>query len=156
MEHTGNARMHHMGITVSDTQATVDFYRLIAEIEVTGPLVKSGPAVDAVTGRQGAVILITFVAFAPFDGRATVIELAEYRGDPEPPLDPVNSRVGAAHPAIVVPSIEEAAARVSDAGYAVTAAPQIATSGPLEGFRYTYVIGPDRVRVELLEEPVTG
>lgn len=144
------AKLHHMGVTVSDTDQAIAFYRLVADVEVTGPLVKRGPAVDAVTGSVGAEILITFIAFP---GGSTVIELAEYRGSTEPRIDPVNSRVGSAHPAIVVPNIDAAIARVTAAGWAATAAPQRATAGPLEGYKYTYVLGPDNLRVELLEAP---
>lgn len=144
------ARVHHMGITVSDTERTVAFYRLLAEVEVTGPLVNRGPAVDAVTGTQGAEIWITFIVF---DGGSTMIELAEYRESTEVPLDPVNSRVGATHPAIIVPDIEAAIASVVAAGYSVTAPAQRAKGGPIRDFLYTYVIGPDQLRVELMQEP---
>lgn len=144
------ARLHHMGITVSNTDETVRFYRALTEVSVEGPFVKSGPAIDATVGVEGAEIWITFVAFE--DGDA-VIELAEYRGNTEEPLDPVNSRVAATHPAILVPDMDDTIARLATRGYHATAAPAVATSGPIEGFRYVYVIGPDALRVELLEAP---
>lgn len=143
------ARLHHMGITVSDTARSVDFFRTIGEAKVTGPLVKSGPAVEAVTGQPGAEILITFVEFPE---SATVLELAEYRGSTLAPLELDNRRVGACHPAVVVPDIHAAIERVTAAGYRVTAPPQTATSGPMEGMRYTYTVGPDGLTVELLED----
>lgn len=144
------ARLHHMGITVSNTDETVRFYRALTEVSVEGPFVKSGPVIDATVGVEGAEIWITFVSFA--DGDA-VIELAEYRGSTEPALDPVNSRVAATHPAILVSDMDAALARLGALGYHATATPAVATSGPIEGFRYVYVIGPDALRVELLEAP---
>lgn len=139
-----------MGITVSDTEQSIDFYRTLTDVLVTGPLVKRGPAVDLTVGVVGAELWITFI---DFQGGDALVELAEYRGSTDAPLNPVNSLVGAAHPAIVVENISETLTRLSTKGYASTASPQIASSGPLEGYRYVYVIGPDRVRVELLQAP---
>lgn len=138
-----------MGITVSDSAQTVAFYEALTEVTVTGPLVKSGPVVEAVTGQTGAEIWITFIGFADGD---TMLELAEYRGVQAEPVNPVNNRPGATHPAIVVPDIEASIGRLATAGYVATAEPQMATSGPLDGYRYAYVIGPDELRVELLQE----
>lgn len=143
-------RLHHMGITVSDTDAAVRFYRAVADGEIVGPLVKSGPAVDAATGHPGAEIWLTFVGFG--DGE-TVLELAEYRGAGGEPLSPDSNRAGSAHPAIVVPDVAGALARLAELGYAPLSEPKVATEGPMEGYRYVYVLGPDEVRVELLEEP---
>jgi glyoxylase I family protein len=144
------ARMHHMGITVSDTDEAVAFYRALAEGESVGPLVKRGAAVDAITGQPGAEIWLTFVGFA--DGE-TVIELADYRGAGGKALRPDTMRVGAAHPAIVVPSVDDALARLALLGYPPLFEPMVGTEGPLEGYRYVYVLGPDDLRVELLQEP---
>lgn len=144
------ARLHHMGITVSNTEEAIAFYSSLTCGTVTGPLVKQGPAVEAVTGYPGAQILITFIAF---DGGNSVIELAEYRGTGDQRLIPDNGKAGSAHPAIVVRDIEGEIKRLAANGYAATSAPMVATAGPMEGYRYAYIIGPDDVRVELLEEP---
>lgn len=144
------ARLHHMGITVSDTDQAIAFYSSLTHGTVTGPLIKQGPAVEAVTGYPGAQILITFIAF---DGGDSVIELAEYRGASGARIVPDNGASGSAHPAIVVDDIVGEIARLEGEGYRATSAQQTATSGPMEGYLYAYVIGPDEVRVELLQEP---
>lgn len=144
------ARLHHMGITVSDTDRAVNFYRLVADVEVTGPFVKRGRGVDEVTGLEGAEIWLTFLAF---DGGSTVLELAEYRGAGIEPVVPDNIRAGSAHPAIVVEDLDASIERVTNAGYRTTAQPYVASAGPIDGFRYVYVIGPDALRVELMEAP---
>ncbi|GAB3119520.1 VOC family protein [Glaciibacter psychrotolerans] len=143
-------RLHHMGITVSDTAKAVEFYRALADGDVVGPLVRRGPVVEAVTGQVGAEIWITFVGFA--DGE-TVLELADYRNAGGEPLLPDNNRAGSTHPAIVVPSMDDALSRLAALGYAPLWEPLVGTAGPLEGYRYVYVLGPDELRVELLEEP---
>lgn len=143
--------LHHIGITVSDSETAVEFFRVATGGPAAGPYVKSGPAVDAVTGYPGARIIQHFVT--PPSGNG-VIELLEYRGTPDNRIDPDNGNIGTAHPAVVVADMEHTLERLAELGYRPTSVPQIATSGPIEGYRYVYVIGPDSIRVELLEEPV--
>lgn len=142
-------RLHHIGLTVSDTAAATAFYVAATGGEVTGPLSKSGPAVEAATGYPGVTVLLTFIRLA--DG--VFIELAEYRGADNRRIDPDNGHIGAAHPAIVVDDIEHSLARLGELGHRPLSATMTATAGPLEGYRYVYVLGPDDVRVELLQEP---
>ncbi|QYM63969.1 hypothetical protein [Microbacterium sp. Se5.02b] len=77
-------RLHHIGITVSDTAAATAFYLAATDGEVIGPLSKSGPAVDAATGYPGVEILLTFIRLD--DG--VFLELAEYRGADNPASTP--------------------------------------------------------------------
>ena len=143
-------RLHHMGITVSDIDSAAEFYRELTGGEVVRLPAKSGPAVEAVTGYPGIEVLLAFVSFA---GGDSVIELAEYRNGSGEHVDPDNGRAGSAHPAIVVDDLDTVLKSALARGVRATSAPQVATAGPLEGFRYVYLIGPDDVRVELLEEP---
>lgn len=143
-------KLHHMGITVSDLGAALEFYSDLTAGEVLGPFVKSGPAVEAVTGYPGIEV---HQAFVSLPGGESVIELVEYRGGSGERIDPDNGKAGSAHPAIVVDDLDAALARMRARGVVATAAPGTATEGPLNGFRYVYLIGPDNVRVELLEAP---
>ncbi|QNA93684.1 hypothetical protein [Microbacterium sp. Se63.02b] len=54
---------------------------------------------------------------------------------------------------MVVPDIEASLARLAALGYEPLSQTMTATAGPLDGYRYVYVKGPDDVRVELLQEP---
>lgn len=146
------ARFHHIGITVSDSAQAAAFYAAITDGQVIGPLVKSGPGVEAATGHPGAEVVLTFIQVT--DG--VFIELAEYRGAAAVHIDPDNGHVGAAHPAIVVDDIDAGVARAAALGYRTQSTIQTASAGPLEGCRYVYVLGPDGVRVELLQEPHDG
>jgi len=143
-------RLHHIGITVSDIDAAIAFYRAVSDGEVVGPFVKSGPAVEAVTGYVGIEVIQSFVTFP---GGDSVIELLEYRNGSGAHTDPDNGKSGAAHPAIIVDDMDATLARAAALGIAATSEPKVATAGPLEGYRYVYLLGPDDVRVELLEAP---
>jgi catechol 2,3-dioxygenase-like lactoylglutathione lyase family enzyme len=143
------AVLHHMGITVSNIDSASAFYRDVTGGTIDGPYEKSGPAVDAVTGFTGVTLFLTFINL----GGETVLELAEYRSGSGEAISPETNRPGVAHPAITVIGLESLLERVSDMGYRCTAEPKTATSGPLEGYRYVYVLGPDDLRVEFLEKP---
>lgn len=142
-------KFHHIGITVSSTDHAVAFYTAISGGTAIGPLIKSGPAVEAATGYPGVEVVLTFVQLS--DG--VFLELAEYRDAGAPRIDPDNGHIGAAHPAIVVDDIEAALARAAELGHSAQSQVMTATAGPMDGWRYVYVLGPDAVRVELLEEP---
>lgn len=143
-------RLHHIGITVSDLDAALTFYQTAAAGGVDGPYVKSGPAVEAATGYPGVEILQAFVTFPEGD---SVIELLEYRNTSGARIDPDNGSIGAAHPALVVAAIDKTLTSLHSLGYDRLSEPMTATSGPLKGWRCVYVLGPDRVRVELLQAP---
>lgn len=145
----GMVLLHHMGITVSDTDSAVAFYSGVSGGRVDGPYVKSGPAVDAVTGAAGAEIVQTFIVL----GGDSVVELLEYRGVDNARIDPNNSHIGAAHPAFVVDDIDATISLARTLGYEPTSPPQTAGPGPIEGYRYAYIVGPDDVRVEVLQAP---
>jgi len=143
------AHIHHIGITVSDSENAAAFYAAATEGEVIGPLSKSGPMIDAATGYPNVEVLLTFIRLT--DG--AFLELAEYRGANNLRIDPDNGHIGAAHPAIVVEDITTALARLAALGHEPLSQTMTATAGPMEGYRYVYVVGPDDVRVELLEAP---
>jgi|SRR5699024_2200758 len=142
--------LHHMGITVSDSDSAVAFYAAVTSGTVAGPYVRSGPGVDAVTRYPGAQVVQHFVT--PSGGGA-VIELLEYRGASGNRIDPDNGNIGASHPAFIIKDIAEVLAEAAALGFHPTSEPQTASSGPIEGYQYVYLIGPDDVRVELLQPP---
>lgn len=142
--------VHHAGITVSDVDAAADFFVHLTGGELLGPYEKRGPAIDAVTGYVGVVVRQAFVRLP---GDATLIELLEYRGGSGVRIDPDNGSVGAMHVALVVDDLDATLNRLAARGVTRLSDPITATSGPLEHHRLLYVLGPDDVRVELIEAP---
>ncbi|GAA3383404.1 VOC family protein [Cryptosporangium minutisporangium] len=146
------ASVHHVGLTVSDLERSMDFYADLLDGERLGPFERSGPRIDAVTGYPGVVVRQAFVT-AP-DG-ATVVELLQYRGGSDVVLDPDNGSVGAVHVAVTVADLDAVLARLRAAGVHVLSEPIVA-SAPLARHRCVYVLDPDRIRVELVEPPVSS
>lgn len=143
-------RVHHVGITVSDIDAALAFYADLTGGTVSGPLDKSGPAIDAVTGYPGVVVRQAFVTVPDGD---TLIELLQYRGGSPVVIDPDNGSVGAVHVAILVHDLDAVLERLAARGVKALSDPITGTAGLMEGHRFLYVLGPDRVRVELVEPP---
>lgn len=142
--------MHHAGITVSDLDAAAEFFVHLTGGTLQGPYEKRGPAIDAVTGYPGVVVRQAFVRLPTGE---TVIELLEYRGGSGMRIDPDNGSIGAVHVAILVDDLDATLARLEARGVTRLSDPITATVGPLEHHRLLYVLGPDDVRVELIEAP---
>ena len=141
--------VHHAGVTVSDLDASLEFYADLLGGEVVGPFARSGPRIDQVTGYPGVVVRQAFVhALA---GTA-VIELLQYDGGSSVHVDPDNGHAGAVHVAIRVADLDATLGRLRSRGVAALSEP-ISLSEPLAGWRAVYVLDPDRVRVELLQPP---
>ncbi|AYJ48285.1 VOC family protein [Rhodococcus sp. P1Y] len=141
--------VHHVGITVSDIDASARFYGRLLGGDLFGPYRRCGPRIDAVTGHRGVVVEQMFVTAT--NGR-TMVELLSYTGGPETVIEPDNSHVGAVHIAVTVDDIDAALNRLRSQGVSALSDP-IEASPPLTGCRVVYVLDPDRVRVELVELP---
>lgn len=141
--------VHHVGITVSDLERSLDFYADLLGGERVGPYERSGPRIDAVTGYPGIVVRQAFVGTP---GGATVVELLQYVNGSDVVIDPDNGHVGAVHVAVTVDDLGATLDRLRARGVAAISEP-IVVSEPLAGHRVVYVLDPDRVRVELVEPP---
>ena len=144
--------VHHVGITVSDIERSLDFYADLLGGERLGPWRRSGPRIDAVTGYPGVVV---HQAFVRAQEGATMVELLQYENGSTTVLDPDNGCVGAAHVAITVTGLDQILAGLRERGVEQVSEPIVA-SEPMAGHRCVYVLDPDRVRVELVEPPAAG
>lgn len=139
----------HTGITVSDLDRSVRFYRDVLGFKVSEPVRCAGEMFEKVTGVPGAEIEVAFVR-AP----GHIIELLCYRK----PEGRVRSTLrscdpGFWHLALKVSDIERAVQSVWRAGFEPLSPVQSVDEGPLAGLKVVYVRDPDGVVLELLEEP---
>lgn len=141
--------IHHVGVTVSDIERSLDFYEFLLQGRRLGPWQRRGPRIDAVTGYPGVIVHQAFVTAT--EG-STVVELLQYENGSTVTIDPDNGHVGSAHVAITVTGLDEILERLRSTGVPVLSEPIVA-SEPLAGHRCVYVLDPDRVRVELVEPP---
>lgn len=144
--------INHLGLTVSDLDRSVEFYRDLTGGVLVGPWDRRGPKVDEVTGYPGVTVR---QAFLEVPGADTTIELLQYVGGSDVVIEPDHGHVGAVHVAVEVADLDAALARLAERGVSPLSAPIVASDGPLGGYRCVYVLDPDRIRVELVQAPAT-
>jgi glyoxylase I family protein len=138
----------HTGITVSDLDRSIRFYRDLLGCQVSSPVRAEGPFFEAVTGVEGCQI---DVAFARLPGH--VIELLCYRNPPGRTSTLRACDPGFMHVCLKVANLEKVIALVRSAGFSAVGSMQVAQGGPADGVKVVYVRDPDGVVLELIEEP---
>ena len=141
--------LHHVGITVSDLDRSLAFYRGLLGLHIEARAVDV--AAEDVTGILGARCSIADLDLP--DGR--VLELIQYTAGGGRPLTQRTSDPGACHVAIAVDDIDATYERLERAGVTLRSKPITLTdSGPRwDGSRVVYTVDPDGVTVELVQAP---
>lgn len=135
--------MHHYGVTVSDLEVALDFYRDRLGLEVTDTISFDDAAFGTFVDVDGADVDIAFL-----DAGGAAIELIDYNAPSgDDATDVANNDVGAAH---VCLEVDDAAAVYESFRPAVefVSPPQTLENGAT----VAYMCDPDGNIVEILEE----
>jgi catechol 2,3-dioxygenase-like lactoylglutathione lyase family enzyme len=147
MEVTGTL---HTGLTVSDLERSLAFWRDLLELEVVMERVMDAPYVGEMVGYPG-VEMRAAILRVPGGHQ---VELIEYVNVDGARIDGATGNPGAAHICLNVTDVAELHRRLKAAGYdTVTPAPVLSTAGPNNGRPFAYVIDPDGFRIELAQIP---
>jgi catechol 2,3-dioxygenase-like lactoylglutathione lyase family enzyme len=140
----------HTGVTVSNIDRSIAFYRDVLGFEVTDKIDCRGEFFEQVTGVPTAEIIVAYVK-AP----GHTLELLQYTS----PVDRVPSTArpcdpGALHLAFRVRNIEAVIAAVRRAGVRPVnpLIPEVA-DGPAKGLKAVYTKDPDGIVIEFMEDP---
>jgi catechol 2,3-dioxygenase-like lactoylglutathione lyase family enzyme len=133
--------VHHTGLTVSDLERSIDFYRLLG-YEVTVRIEEEGEEVERGTGVAGAKLSVAMLERS--GGRLELIQYVAAGGAPSPSP---NNGVGAAHVCVQVDDIDAAVAELQGEGVEFLSEPIYHESG----IRWAYCRDPDGITAELLE-----
>jgi catechol 2,3-dioxygenase-like lactoylglutathione lyase family enzyme len=140
----------HTGITVSNLERSLHFWRDVLGFELSHWTHQTGELASEITGVAGAEISLAVVK-AP----GHKIELLEYHAPPDRkqhtdfwPCD-----VGSLHIAFTVDDLEAVLSRIAAAGWQPAGRPQTLKTGPNAGKRVVYVRDPDGTTIELMEIP---
>lgn len=139
----------HTGITVSDLERSVAFYRDVMGFPVGDTIRLGGALAEQVTGVPGAEIDIVFVT-AP----GHTIELLHFakpddqRRSTLRPCDP-----GFFHLCFMVDDIDRVVAAVRAGGFEAVGPVPTVQHGPRKGRRAIYARDPDGVVLEFMEDP---
>ena len=139
--------INHTGLTVSDLDRALAFYRDALGLEVVMQQEKEGGYLAAITGYPKAHVRMAHLA-TPGGGRLELFEYLEPRGSGRP-LEP--STVGITHVCLVVEDVHEAHRRLVKAGAEPFSEPIEIDTGANAGAYGLYVRDPDGIVLELFQ-----
>ncbi len=146
-------RMHHVGLTVSDIERSILFYR-----DVLGmTMIRRRPRVDAdyvgqQTGYPGVALSVASFQVSP-QSRQT-LEVVQYLSHEGAPGDPATNRPGSSHLCLLVNDFHACHSDLKAQGVAFKSEPVTITAGPNKGGTVVYLSDPDGYTIELFQPPV--
>ncbi len=141
----------HTGITVSNLERSLAFWREVLGFELSHTAHQTGEMASEITGVEGAEIKLAVVK-APGGHK---IELLEYLAPPERKwnVDLRPCDVGFVHVALIVDDLGAILSAIDASGWKAAGKPQTLRSGPNAGKRVVYVRDPDGTTIEFMELP---
>jgi catechol 2,3-dioxygenase-like lactoylglutathione lyase family enzyme len=140
----------HTGITVSNLERSLEFWRDVLGFELSHSAQQTGELAAEITGVAGAEIKL--VVLKALGGHK--IELLEYLAPPD--RQRTNRRpcdVGSVHVALLVDDLDAVLERIVASGWKAAGKPQTLTIGPNAGKRVVYVRDPDGTTIEFMQPP---
>ena len=149
MEKAAVISVDHTGITVSNLERSLAFWRDVLGFELSHRPHQTGRLASEITGVAGAEISI-----AVLKGYGHKIELLEYQAPEDRRhvgLRPCD--VGFVHVALLVDNLDAILETIAKSGWKAAGEPQRLTAGPNAGKRVVYVRDPDGTTIEFMERP---
>ncbi|MAV34615.1 MAG: bleomycin resistance protein [Planctomycetaceae bacterium] len=142
--------LHHLGLTVSDIDRSIVFYRDLLGMEVVGrrPSV-TADYVALQTGYPEVELNVASLRVGPH-GRPT-LELAQYMSHVGEPSEPATNRSGASHLCLVVDDLVASYEALQARGVRFRSSPVTITAGPNQGGLVVYLYDPDGYVLELFQ-----
>ena len=139
----------HTGITVSNLERSLTFWRDVLGFELSHTAHQTGEMASEITGVQGAEIKLAVVK-APGGHK---IELLEYLAPLERKgnVDLRPCDVGFVHVALIVDDLDAILSAINASGWEAAGKPQTLQSGPNAGKRVVYVRDPDGTTIEFMQ-----
>jgi catechol 2,3-dioxygenase-like lactoylglutathione lyase family enzyme len=140
-------RCSHVGLTVSDLQRSMDFYRGVIGMEEEYISNLTSDAFDQLIGLQGASIKFCYLRMS--DLRLQLIQYV--RGGDEIALSLRHNKVGSPHICFWVDDVEKTFAEIRQRCSANIISDLITLTSKDAGIRTFYVADPDGVPIELCQ-----
>jgi catechol 2,3-dioxygenase-like lactoylglutathione lyase family enzyme len=138
----------HTGITVTNLERSLGFWRDVLGFELSHRPHQTGSLASEITGVPGAEISI-----AVLKGYGHKIELLEYLAPSDRKrLVPRACDVGSLHVALLVDDLDAVLATIAKSGWKAAGEPQKLSVGPNAGKRVVYVRDFDGTTIEFMEQ----
>lgn len=141
---------HHVGITVSDIDKSIAFYRDVLGMKLESTSNMEGAFISNVVGVPGAVL-----KGANLSSDGLLLELFQYVA-PKGGKQKASLRqfdVGHYHLAFLVDDIEDAYKTLTAKGVKFSERPQYVPDGPDKGLGAIYFWDPDGIALEFIQKP---
>jgi lactoylglutathione lyase len=146
------AAVLHTGLTVSDLERSIAFYRDILGLELVSRWDSAQPYLRTVVGFPDAELRIALLRLpgsaAPSDH---LIELLEYRTPRGVRGDARTCNPGNGHVAFMVEDVDRAHAELRAKGVRFRSAPVEVDHGRNKGAKVVYFLDPDDITLELIQ-----
>ena len=142
--------MHHLGLTVKDIEASIEFYRDKLGMELIGrrPSVKTD-YVAAQTGYEQVELNVASFKISPTSRqRMEVVQYMNHEGEVS---DQATNRPGNSHLCLLVDDLRAAYETLNAQGVRFKSEPVTITAGPNTGGLVVYFYDPDGYTLELFQ-----
>ena len=143
----------HTGLTVSDLDRSLAFYRDLLGLELVSQWESSQPYLRTVVGYPDAELRIALLRVPAMDGGVSGhhLELLEYRQPRGTRGDPGTCNPGIAHVAFVVADLDATYRHLVGHGVRFKSPPVEITHGRNTGAKAVYLRDPDDITIELVQ-----
>ena len=142
--------LHHTGLTVSDLERSLLFWRDAMGMDVLFQQEKDGGYLEEIVGEPGAHVRMAHLAFG---GEGPRIELFQYLAPSGGQHLSRPADQGFAHVCVACEDLDERMKRLVAAGGTPFSEPVVIDTGVNRGGRGVYLRDPDGHDVELFERP---
>jgi catechol 2,3-dioxygenase-like lactoylglutathione lyase family enzyme len=142
---------HHLGLTVSDVERSVRFYRDILGLNLLRRRSSDAPYLGEQTGHPG--LRLEMASFQLTSDGGLTLEVVQYMSHAGAPADSATNRAGSTHVCFRVDDIHRAYDSLTALGVRFLTAPVPITSGPNQGGLAVYFFDPDDYTLELFQAP---
>ena len=142
----------HTGLTVSDLERSITFYRDVLGLELVSRWDSAQPYLRTVVGFPDAELRIALLRLPGTDTPSGHhLELLEYRSPRGARGDARTCNPGNAHVAFMVEDLERAYAELRAKGVRFKSAPVEVDHGRNTGAKVVYFLDPDDITLELVQ-----
>jgi len=145
---------HHAGLTVSDIEKSIHFYRDLLGMLLVGR--RECVTADYISRQTGYEELqLSVASFRVEEDSRQSLEVVQYLNHVGEPSDQATNRPGNSHHCFLVDDLETCVGELKEAGVRFQSDPVLITAGPNEGGKVIYFYDPDGHPLELFQ-PATG
>ena len=138
--------VRHIGITVTNMERSLNFYRDLLGLTIERNMNESGKYIDNMLSMKD--VQVNTVKMSANDKGPTLIELLEFKSHPQQPNHIDISEIGASHAAFTVDDLDKTYEEFTAAGVKFNAPPQYSPDGFA---KVTFCHDPDGTQIELVQ-----